>query len=528
MKILIKNGLIVDGSGKMPYRADLAIGRDRILGIQDKYQEEPFDTVIDAEGMIITPGLIDGHTHSELSLMHNRQYPSALYQGISTVVTGQCGLGFAPVEAGRLEEAIRFNAGIFGNEYRGLKPWSSFEEFLDRLNGCSVNVSANVSHNAVRQFVTGYEDRTLMGESLERGKEILRKAMQEGAVGFSVGLSYYPGGYSTTQELIELSKVVREYDGVLCVHLRINDGRISCTPVEEVVKIVEETGVRLNMLHYRTTDAEQDISTLFAPFKELEARGQEIHYEFYPYLAGAGLLMAWLPGWIQEGGAAAVLERLENSDLRKRILLDLEKRVRYFLGEGQTARIILTEDIYSPILGKTVHEIARLRGISWSEAVVELLIENHLQVGYEGVEDQTEAVKNKLYEDQYRLFLDERYTVGSDTIPTGVLVHPRTFGAFSKVIRQMRERSVPVEFIIKKLTAYPAAIYRLKDRGMLRPGYKADVAIMDFARITDCANYTDPRNGALGVDTLLVNGLPVLRHEKITGILPGQALKRNE
>ena len=154
-------------------------------------------------------------------------------------------------------------------------------------------------------------------------------------------------------------------------------------------------------------------------------------------------------------------------------------------------------------------------------------MENHLQVGYEGVENQSTELKQKLYDDQYKLFTDERYTVGSDTIPAGIMVHPRAFGAFARVIRQMRERNVPVEYTIKKLTSYPASIYHLKNRGILQAGYKADVAVMNYNAVTDQATWDEPRNGAIGVDTLFVNGLPALRHGHITGILGGHVLRRS-
>ncbi|MBQ1311452.1 MAG: amidohydrolase family protein [Blautia sp.] len=525
MDILIKNGRIVDGTGNKPFIADIAVQRDRIAGI-GKFEEDIARQVIDAEGFTVTPGLIDGHTHSELNLMVNRQHPNALYQGISTVVTGQCGLGFAPMNPAVLEESVRFNAGIFGNDYRFLKPWRSFEDFLDLLSGCAVNVGANVSHNAIRQAVCGFRDEPLTGSKLLESKKVLESAMKEGAAGLSVGLSYYPGGYSDTQELIELCHVVKEYDGVFCVHLRLDDGQIPLHPVEEIARIVKETGVRLNMLHYRTGSMLQGIETLFAPFQELEAEGMEIHYEYYPYMTGAGLVMALIPGWAQEGGPDAVLERLGDRNLRKRLIDEMDARHKYFFDEGQTCRITLTEDPYSPLLYKTMDEIAAKRGIGFSEAVIETLLENHLQLGFMGVENQTEELKEKLYEDQYRLFLDERYTIGSDTIPAGTLVHPRAFGAFTRVIRMMRKRNVPDEYIIKKLTSYPAAIYHIEGRGMLKEGFQADICLMKLDELRDTASFENGRNGAEGVDTLLVNGLPVLRYGKITGVLPGQAVRR--
>lgn len=524
--VLIKNGKIVDGTGAAPFYGDIAVKRDLIAGI-GRFKEADARLVLDASGMTVTPGLIDGHTHSELNLMYNRQHPNALYQGISTVVTGQCGLGFAPMDKDVLEESIRYNSGIFGNYYRYLQPWQTFGEFLDRLSGCGVNVAANVSHNAIRQAACGFRDEPLTGEKLEIAKDALESAMKDGAAGLSVGLSYYPGGYSDTEELVELCKIVKKYDGVLCVHLRLDDHQIPVSPVEEIARVVRETGVRLNMLHYRTGSMEQDISSLFAPFAELEKAGAEIHYEYYPYMVGAGLIMAFVPGWAQEGGFEAVMERLQSRELRSRLVKEMDERHSYFLGKDQTCRMILTEDPYSPLLGRTIDEIAAERGLSFSETVIEILIENHLQAGFAGVENQSEELKEKLYEDQYRLFMDERYTIGSDTIPAGTLVHPRAFGAFSRIVAMMRDRNVPVEFIIKKLTSRPASIYHIKNRGILKEGYRADICLMDFEKIRDHADFADGRAAAEGVDTLLVNGLPALRRGAVTGLLSGQSIYRD-
>ena len=525
MDLLIKNGTVVDGTGAKPCLADIAVNRDRIAAI-GRFDAADARQVIDAEGLLVTPGLIDGHTHSELSIMNNRQHPNALYQGISTVVTGQCGLGFAPMRPEDLEPSIRFNAGIFGNDYAHLKPWSRFSEYLDRLDGSAVNVASNVSHNAVRQAGCGFSAEPLTGDRLEASLGALEDAMRDGATGLSVGLSYYPGGYSDTQELIEMCRVVKRYDGVLCVHLRLNDGQVPYTPEEEIARVVAATGVRLNMLHYRTGGMDQPIESLFAPFRQMEANGAEIHYEYYPYMVGAGLMMALVPGWAQEGGPDAVMERLADPKLRPRLVEEMDARHKYFFAPGQTCRVILTEDPYSPLLDRTMDEIMAERGLGFSETVIETLLENHLQLGFAGVENQSEALKAKLYDDQYRLFLDERYTIGSDTIPAGTLVHPRAFGAFSRIIRMMRERGVAPEFIIKKLTSRPAAIYHLADRGALKAGFKADICLMDFDRVRDNASFEDGRCGATGVDTLLVNGIPALRHGRITGALPGQALRR--
>lgn len=527
MDLLIKGGLIVDGTGAKPYYADIAVDRDRITAI-GHFDEREARKVADASGLLVTPGLIDGHTHSELSILKNRQYPNALYQGVSTIVTGQCGLGFAPIREEHLDDAIRINSGIFGDYRPYFKKWNSFGEFMDLLDGSGVNVAANVSHNAIRQMVTGFEDKHWGEEEYKKAREITRQAMEEGAVGMSVGLSYYPGGYSDTRELIELCKVVKEYDGLFCVHQRLNDGQIPMSPVEECAEIVKETGVRMNMLHYRTGSMEAKVEDMFAPFQELEENGAKIYYEYYPYLAGAGLLLALVPGWVQEGSADEIMARLQSEELRPRILKEMEERHHYFFAPGQTCRIILTKDMYSSMLDRTVDEIAAEHGETFQEAVLRILIENDLQAGFAGIESQSPELKEKLIEDQYRLFMDERYTIGSDTIPAGILCHPRGFGTFARIIARMRDRKVPVEWTIRKLTGMPAEMYHLTDRGVLKPGMKADICLMDYEKVQDTATFEHSRRGAQGIVSLYINGLPAMEDGSITGILAGQAVRRGK
>lgn len=527
MDLLIKGGLIVDGTGGKPCYGDIAVVRDRISQIGQNLDTSGARKVVDASGLYVTPGLIDGHTHSELSILKNRQHPNAVYQGISTVVTGQCGLGFAPMMPEQLFDSIRINSGIFGDYRHYFKEWRSFGEFLDQLDGSAVNVAANVSHNAVRQMVCGFEETAMDEKELSKARRIMRQAMEEGAVGFSVGLSYYPGGYSDTRELIELCKVVKEYDGLFCVHQRLDDGQIPLNPRAEAAEVAKITGVRLNMLHYRT-GGEEDYHSVFEPFKEIEAAGNTVYYEYYPYLVGAGLVLALLPGWAQADGYEQIMDRLTSEKLRPDLLKAMDKRHSYFFGKGQTARVILTKDPYSERLGKTFDEIARENNESFSETVIRLLVENELEVGFAGVDNHTEAMREKLYEDQYHLFLDDRYTIGSDTIPAGILCHPRGFGAFSKIICMMRERGVPVEYIIKKLTSMPAKMYHLEGRGELKPGMEADICIMDYKNVRDCADFSSSRRKPEGIRSLYVNGLPAMEEGTITGILAGHALRRGK
>lgn len=523
MDVWIRGGMIVDGTGSSPSHADVLIEGDTIKAI-GRFTGVEGCRVIDATDLIVSPGFIDGHTHAEISLMLNRQATEAVYQGVSSIVTAQCGLGFAPMRPEDFDASIRMNAGIFTDARRRIPRWQSFAEYLSLLDGCAVNAASLVPHNAVRQMALGFSDAPLTGDTLITAQDALDQALREGGVGLSVGLCYYPGAYSDTQELIELCRVVKRHGGLFCVHHRMPEGYTGINPHEEIVRVVRETGVRLNMLHYKTGGSE-GVDAIIEPYQSLIQDGFEVTFEYYPYLVGAGMLLSMIPGWVQVGGFDSIMARLSDASLQDRLLADIAHRYSFFFPDGMDIRISLTKDLHSPDLGRTLAEIAAERDETVPQALVRLLRENELELAFVGVEWQDETLQQKLYDDQYALLRSARYTIGSDAIPEGVLPHPRAFGTFPRVLRMMRERGMPVQAILPKFTSIPAKLYKLRDRGVLAVGKKADICVFDFEHITDTATYEQPRRAAEDVHALLVNGLPVLDDGALTGILPGRALR---
>ena len=527
MKMLLHGGTIIDGTGKKPYKADILIERERISAI-GQFPDIENCQKINVSGLMVTPGFFDCHTHSELCLMYNRQHPNCLYQGVSGVMTGMCGLGFAPMKSDQWEPSIRMNAGIFENHSGQLHRWSTFSEWMDQLNGCAVNVASLATHNAIRQYACGFDDVPLTGHALEKACAALDSALSEGASGFSVGLSYYPGTFSDTQELIELNRVVAKHNAVFCVHLRLNIFGPDFKPMDEISHVVEETGVRLHMLHHRTKNPTTigHPEKITAPFDNVIRKGAKVTFEYYPYLAGAGYMLVLLPGWVQEGGPDKVFERLKDPQLRNKILKDITERYPLIVSTGTSGVITHVKDPYSDDIGKNFEQLADERGMTIPEMIVDMLIENELEVGWHGTEPEDEEIRNQLFDDQFSLLSMPNYTIGSDTILAGDLCHPRAFGTYPRVIAFARDRGMAPETIIRKITALPADIYDLKDRGLLKPGYYADICAFDWDRITDHATFIEPRKAATGVSLLLVNGRIALDDGHITGILAGNALKR--
>ena len=524
MDTIICGGNIIDGTGRAPYKADVLIRREKIEGIGD-FSTHVNARRIDASSLTVTPGLIDAHTHADLSLLHNKQQPGAVYQGISTIVIGQCGLGFVPLKPDQLINTIRMNSGIFGHLPKGCPGWEQFSDYMALFENCAVNVGANVSHNAVRQWSCGFENVPLTGKRLEESIEALDQALSEGALGFSVGLSYYPGGYSDTQELIQLCHTVKKHDALFCVHMRLDINHPDFKPMDEIAEVIAATGVRTNLLHHRTGGMEAS-GSVTAPFQKLIDQGMQVSFEFYPYLVGSGLLLAVIPDWAQEGGADAIIGRLKDQALRPRLMRDLIHRHSFFFPKGATGLIYWTKDPHDDARGRTLDEVAQLHKESVYETIIRLLLDNDLEVGFNGVTYQTPDLARKLYDDQYRLFLSEHYTIGSDSIPTGGKSHCRTSSAFPRIIQQMRSRGVAPETIIHKLSGKPAEIYGLKDRGVIAVGNKADICIMDYENVQDCADEAFTRRKPDGILTLLVNGLPVMQDGTLTGELSGDTVRR--
>lgn len=522
MNVVLRGGTIIDGTGGKPYAGDVHLRGDRIAAI-GQVGEVPGARDVDVRGLTVTPGLIDCHTHAEINLMCNRQQPASLYQGVSTLVVGQCGLGFAPMREEQRIPSERMNSGIFGHFPPHIQPFHTFSQYLSLLGDCAVNVASQVPHNAIRQWSNGFASTRLTQDQLSMSCTALEEALRAGARGMSVGLSYYPGGYADTEEIMALARVLKTYDALLSVHMRLDERDEQFDAMGEFARVALETGVRTHLLHHRTGGYE-DYRTCMAPFEEAIARGVDVTFEFYPYLVGSGLMLAVIPDWAQEGGPDAILDRLRDAALRPRLMRDLVRRYHRFFPQGATGRLYLTRDPYSPDRGRTIDEIAEASGETVYDAVIRLLIENDLEVGFNGVEYQPEPLKEKLYDDQYRLFMQERYLVSSDSIPSNGLSHPRSSGTFARVIAHMRERGVPSETVIHKLTGMPARVYRLKDRGALRAGAMADVCIMDYDRVRDGADMDFGRRPPSGIRALYVNGLPALLEGAITGEFGGRAL----
>jgi N-acyl-D-amino-acid deacylase len=523
--ILIKNGEVIDGTGKARQRADIGITGDKITAIEPKLEAES-KKIIDATGLTICPGFIDTHVHSDVMLLQNRQHAAALLQGITTEVLGQDGMSYAPASAENLKMYARYLAGL--NGYPDIDwNWSSVAEYRALFDKTvAVNTVYMLPHSNIRLETVGFKDVPLRGENLKRAKDLVRQGFDEGAVAFSTGLSYYPGSYCDTEELIELSKVVAECCGFYVTHLRTVFRDEPFDAVLEAIEIGERSGAGVHFSHYRTGPHNLgQTDEVVAPLESAIARGVDVTAELYPYPGGSSHGLIFFPLWSHEGGTDEILKRLSNPETRKQIAKDYDR----FLGSWHQIRFSnLPSGKNDDLIGRTVGEVAEERGMGGEDLLCDLMLEEELQVGFVQVPPTDEATWQAFDKDIVTLLSKPYYMVGSDSIPVGQKPHPRGHGCFPRVLRLQREHPelMTLEAIIQRLTSIPAKRFGLKDRGILEPNKAADIVIFDANVTTDRATYDNPKSHPEGINYVLVNGDIAAEQGKTTGRLSGRALPR--
>lgn len=514
---LIRGALVIDGTGSPRFAGDVGVQNGKIVALGDLSQAEAA-RVLDGTGCVVAPGMIDIHTHSDLVVMRNRQHVESLCQGVTSELVGLCGLGFAPIAPQYREALYRYMVGIFGPA--PAQQWESFMEFRQCLAGASVNVAAAMTHNAARIAGAGFENVPLQGHRLKNALAAVEEAMQSGAVGFSVGLSYYPGAFGGTGELIELARVAAKYDVPFLAHTRVMPPQYGVDPVREMIAVAKETGVQVHMLHYRK--APEQVEELFG---QAVQDGCRFTFEYYPYLAGCGFGLVFLPPWAHEGGPDALMERLHDPKLCQKMARDVQPFVDLYAPPGVSG-VFTSCGNHPEYVGLDFETVSQMRGETIAQMIVSVLRESGLDFGFRAKEPQDEETRRQEESWMRSLILRPDYTIGSDAICYGDKPHPRAYGTFARMLRKSREWNVPLETILHKLTQFNAELLRIRDRGVIREGMAADLIVFDPETVTDRATYDDPRNTAAGMRYVLVNGKLALRDERPTGELEGQSLAR--
>lgn len=515
--LVIRGGLIYDGTGSPPWVGDLGIREDRIV------EAAPFiggraSKEIQAGGLAVAPGFVNMLSWATESLLVDGCSQSDIRQGVTLEIFGE-GRSMGPLTEAMKRDMIKTQGTL-----RYDVPWNSLGEYLEHLvqKGVSPNVASLVGATTVRMHVMGESPRKPSPRELKHMCDLVARAMEEGAMGLGSALIYTPGAYATTEELIALAKVVARYDGIYMSHVR-NEGGGLLEALEELIRISREAGVRAEIYHLKAAGRENwdKIDKAITLVEKARGEGLPITANMYAYPASSTSLDVLLPPWVHKGGTEAMLRRLKDKTTRAKILRGLKIR------EPEMILLLnLRKESLKPLSGKNLMEVAQLWEMSPEEALCELVLRDE-----GGVKMLRFTISEDNIRKQIRLpWVSFGSDGGSFSIEGPFLrfnTHPRAFGNFARLLgKYVRdEKLIPLEEAVRRLTSLPASNLRLKERGMLKPGYFADVVVFDPQRIQDHATYQEPHRYATGVIHVLVNGVEVLKHGEHTGATPGRVVR---
>ncbi|MEU6851502.1 D-aminoacylase [Actinacidiphila alni] len=515
MDLLFRSVRVCDGGGGPSFVADVGVDGGRIVGVG---RGRGARRVVDGDGLVLAPGFIDMHAHSDLALLRDPSHEAKAAQGVTLEVLGQDGLSYAPADDRTLAEIRTQIAGWNGDGSDIAFDWRTVGEYLDRLDrGIAVNAAYLVPQGTVRMLALGWEDRPATDKELARMKELVARGLEEGAVGLSSGLTYTPGMYASDAELTELCRVVAGYDGYYCPHHR-SYGAGALRAYEEMLTLTERAGCALHLAHATMNFPENEgrAPQLLALLDAALARGADVTLDSYPYLPGSTTLVAMLPSWAAVGGPEATLARLRDDTTAAHIRHAMEV-------EGADGSHGVPID-WSAIeiagvgdrslaahVGRRVPDFATAR---------ELLVRDRLA---------TTILQHVGHEENVRAIMRHPvHTGGSDGILHGDKPHPRAYGTFPEYLgRYVRELSVlSLEECVAHLTGRPAARLRLPDRGLIREGYRADLVLFDPATVASGATYDRPRTLPTGIPHVLIDGRFVIEDGRRTDVLAGRSVRR--
>ena len=526
--ILIRGGLVYDGSGTPGAPGDVAIRDGRIAAIGRRI-EQPAGKTIDATGLAVAPGFIDIKTHSDFTLPINPKAESKVRQGATTEIIGHCGFSVAPCLPGKVE--------LLKDYLSPSAPWTPFREltfpqYLDSFPNTSVNAGMLVGHNTLRLMTMGMSDREPSASEQDQMIDLLEQGLRAGALGLSSGLFTPPGSYAKPAEMHALGRVLKAHNAAYFTHLRDESDHV-LDAVQEAIDVAQACRVHVEIVHFKCSGLNNwgKAGTALAMIADAKARGLDIDCDAYPYAAGSNPLKNLLPQWVQAGGVPAMLKRLKEPEVRAKISADIDRD-----GLNNWGRIPSWDCVQisiSPNLpqysGRTLLSLATERGHDPVDTLCDYLVDD---------QGATRVLVTSISEDDIETIVASPMAlVGSDgncVAPYGQvgkgMPHPRFYGTFPRILHHyVRERgALPLELAIHKMTGATARALKLSDRGLLKEGWRADVAVFDPADFQDRATYVDPHQFPSGArTTVIVNGVMVVENARHTEALPGTVLRRD-
>ena len=527
--VILRNGMIYDGSGGQPYIGDVAFDGDLIVALGD-IGEATAATEIDVQGLAVAPGFVNMMSWANESLIEDGHSQSDIRQGVTLEIMGE-GESMGPLNDVMKAEMVRLQSDIHYDI-----EWTTLAEYLEYLErrGISPNVASFIGAATPRSYVMGQDDRPPTAEELDQMRALVRTAMEDGALGVASSLIYPPGSFAETEELIALSEVAAQYDGMYISHMR-DEGANMLEAVEELLTIAEEAGIGAEIYHLKSSG--QSNWPLFDKAIDMvesaRAEGLQITADVYTYPAGSTGLNAAIPPWVQEGGFEASVERMKDPALRERIALEMGEHSdaweNMYLGAGTADNILLVgfkNDDLKPLTGKTLAEVAQMRGTDPRYTAMDLIIEDNSRIQTVYFTQSEEVVRKAITLPWVSFNSDE-----ASLAPEGVFLksnpHPRAYGSFARVLGKYvrEEQLIPLEEAIRKLAALPAENMKIDRRGQLKDGFYADVVVFDPATIQDHATFVEPHQYATGMVHVFVNGEQVLKDGEHTGATPGRVVR---
>jgi N-acyl-D-amino-acid deacylase len=521
--IVYRGATVVDGTGAPGFRADVGVADGRVAEIGEHVTG---GRVVDADGLVLSPGFVDMHSHSDLQILAEPDHLAKVSQGVTCEVLGQDGLSYAPVDDAVLA-TLRGQLAGWNDDPAGFDwNWRSVGEYLDRLDrGIAVNAAYLVPQGTLRMLCVGWDDRPATPREVDAMKEVLARSLREGAVGLSSGLTYTPGMYADTAELVELCRVTGELGGFYSPHHR-SYGAGALEAYAEMVEVSQRSGCPLHLAHATMNFPvnEGRAGELLALLDRAIDGGADITLDTYPYLPGATYLSALLPSWASEGGPDATIARLSDADTREKIRAAIEDTGSDGChGVPVDWRSIEINGVRLPehahLVGRSVAESATAAGRPPAELYFDVLVAERLG---------TSCLMHVGHEDNVRTIMRHRaHTGGSDGLLVGDRPHPRAWGTFPRYLgHYVRELGVlGLEECVSHLTGRAARRLGLSDRGLVREGFAADLVLFDPGTVADTATFDEPRQPATGILHVVVNGVPVIDDGRHTGALAGHSIR---
>ena len=525
--ILIRNGLLYDGSGQKPYKGDIGIRADKVVAV-GKLTNPKAQTIIDANGMAVAPGFINVLSHTGAFLLNDGRSMSDLKQGITTEIFGEFSWG--PIRTEAMRQQVNRDMKMIGDTC----DWTTLQQFMTKLErkGITPNVASYVGAGTVRENILGEDNVKPTPSQLAQMRALVREAMEGGALGVTTALIYPPNTFADTEELIALCREAARYGGRYIVHMRSEGDRLE-EGIQELIRIGKEAKLPVELYHFKASGVRNwpKVDKAIALINQARQQGQDVTADMYTYTAGATGLTACLPPYVFNGGFMAGWKRLQDPKERQKVADEVRHQTQpwenMFALAGSMDNIVLVgfeQDSLKKYEGKTLGQVATLRGKDPLETVMDLIVQDKTRVETVYFLMSEENVRKELRQPWVSFGSDAGSMKESDT-QFGIM-HPRAFGNFARLLgKYVRdEKLISLEEAIRRLTSLPATNHKLKNRGWLKPGYFADVVIFDPSTIADKATFEKPFQYAVGVQHVFINGKQVLKDGAHTGVFPGRAL----